>query len=139
MAALTAAYPARRGPDRIGYRELQGIADDIKRLSHYVSDRAKADYKTSYPAFGEREAREALGRLGNLEEAAEAFDEQVEKYRGDIGHIDEEYSRLRQAYYHARHRIRYFGSDVRGNFERIGQLIDRLSFIAPDQGRDRWD
>lgn len=115
----------------LSYREMQAAADRIDLLARRIDDRADDR--------GGDATRSALERLRELKIAAANFRSQVEKYRGDLNRIDEEYAKLRRATQAARSEIWNFERSVTDDYTELARLVQRLGeqFEASDTGWNR--
>jgi hypothetical protein len=119
-------YEERSG---ISYRELERMAYDLQDSASRAHDHAREMFHAKDFQGSRKGADEALAAYKDLKDSSRAFYDQVVKYRGDLGHIDEEYRRVARDYYQARDRSTHYGFHVEANLDRVGRLIEEMRFI----------
>jgi hypothetical protein len=136
MRTLSGLYEASQSnyyeqPGPVSYRELQATADRIAELAKRVHDQASYERGQS----DRDRVEKALERLDEVKDAAFHFRDQVEKYHGDPGHIDEEYRELTRRINRAETDLRFFSGAVTSDFQRLSSLSNRIGYLAGGERR----
>jgi hypothetical protein len=105
------------------------MAWDLQASASRAHARAREMFEDKNFRGSRKGADEALERYKDLKDSARNFYDQVVKYHGDIGHIDEEYRKVSRNYNQARDRSVHYGFRVEANLDRVGQLLEQLRFI----------
>jgi chromosome segregation ATPase len=119
-----------------GYRATWSQVEEVQRLAHEVEDRSRLVHRSAerLAHHGDFQEERALARLHELEERAEHFHRQVERNRQNVGHTEEDFRDLSQAYRraaYAMHDLHAFGKIDR-EFDRLSDAMYDLEMYAED-------
>lgn len=104
------------------YKELQATADQIDSLAQRISKAATKDRGDS----GKDEVKRALEHVDALKKAATSFRSQVEKYHGEIKHVDEEFLALKQHADAVKSQLHFFDKPVADDYEQLARKVRSL-------------
>ena len=109
-------------PERRQMEQVRAAADQLARAAHHVRESA-----------GHHGGR----ALGALDKRAKHFHRQVERYRNDPRHTEQDFQALADAYYRALDELHHMDRHVRDDFRDVEAHMHTLMDYYGD--RDHWD